>query len=346
MPHILTALPLTGLPFDEIIDVRAPAEFAEDHIPGAVNLPVLSDAERARVGTLYVREDRFLARKVGAALVARNAALHIEGPLADRDGGWRPLVYCWRGGQRSNSFATILSQIGWRVDVVEGGYRSYRRLVAARLYEDALPHRLILIDGGTGTGKTELLHVIRRAGGQVVDLEGLANHRGSNFGGLADPQPSQKMFESRLVHALDRLDDRQPIFLEAESNAIGRVRLPPALWSAMATAEVIRLQAPAAARGRFLTTTYPDLTADPDLLARRIDSLRPYHARDVIDEWHALARGGQHAELAADLIARHYDPRYRNHGKDRTELGRIELRDMSPADLARAADRAIAMAGG
>lgn len=344
MSFVLPALPLDDLPFDEIIDVRSPAEFAEDHVPGAINLPVLSNEERARVGTIYVREDRFLARKIGAALVARNAAAHLEGTLADRPGSWRPLVYCWRGGQRSNSFASILEQIGWRVEVVEGGYRSYRRLVAARLYDTALTQRLILVDGGTGTGKTELLHAIRRADGQIVDLEGLANHRGSNFGGLDTPQPAQKLFESRLVQALDALDPERPVFLEAESNAIGRLRLPPALWSAMNEAEVVRIEAPAAVRGRFLTTTYPDLMADPALLARRIDSLRPYHARDVIAGWHALAAAGDHAALAEDLIRRHYDPRYRDGGARRTPLGRVALREMGPDDLDAAAARVIALA--
>src|SRR6056297_789826 len=116
---------LQALSFDTIIDVRSPSEFAEDHMHGAINLPVLSDAERAQVGTIYVQQDAFLARKIGAALVSRNAASHLEGPLADMGGGWRPLVYCWRGGQRSGAFATILDQVGWRVQVLEGGYQTY-----------------------------------------------------------------------------------------------------------------------------------------------------------------------------------------------------------------------------
>ncbi|MDX5403175.1 MAG: tRNA 2-selenouridine(34) synthase MnmH, partial [Rhodobacterales bacterium] len=173
---------LAALPFDEIIDVRAPSEYAEDHIPGAINLPVLSDDERAIVGTIYVQQDRFLARKTGAALVARNAAAHLEGPLADKDGGWRPLIYCWRGGQRSGSFASILAQVGWRVDLIEGGYKSYRRLVVGALYDDPLPHRLILLDGGTGTAKTRLLARLAEAGAQVIDLEAMAAHRGSLLG--------------------------------------------------------------------------------------------------------------------------------------------------------------------
>ncbi|WP_299813328.1 tRNA 2-selenouridine(34) synthase MnmH [uncultured Jannaschia sp.] len=344
MSWTLTQLMPDGPPFDEVIDVRAPQEFAEDHMPGAVNLPVLSDAERARIGTIYVQQDRFLARKIGAALVARNAAAHLEGPLADRGGGWRPLLYCWRGGQRSNSFASILAQIGWRVEVLDGGYRSYRRLVSQRLYETPLGLRLVVVDGGTGSGKTELLHRIAAEGGQVVDLEGLARHRGSNFGAMPGGQPAQKMFESRLVRELDWLDPTRPVFVEAESNAIGHVRLPPSLWTAMGRAETIRLDASPEARGRFLTTTYPDLTADADLLARRIETLRPYHSREQIAAWHAMAREGRHAEMARDLIERHYDRRYRDNSSHRTDIGRIDLGALSEADLRRAAARALEIA--
>jgi tRNA 2-selenouridine synthase len=342
----LTRLPDETLPFDAILDVRSPSEFAEDHIPGAVNLPVLSDAERAEVGTIYVRQDRFLARKVGAALVARNAAAHIAGPLARYDGGWRPLVYCWRGGQRSGSFASILAQIGWRVGLIEGGYRSYRRLVSKMLYKDALPHRLVLVDGGTGTGKTQLLHHLAAEGLQTVDLEGLAAHRGSNFGGLDRAQPAQKMFESHLAARLDGLDPRKPTFLEAESSLIGSVRLPPSLWKAMGAAPVIRLDVPPAERARFLTTTYPDLTADADLLARRIDSLRPYHARDRIEAWHEMARDGRFAALAEALIGEHYDPRYRRPSRGaRVELGTIRIDRLGEEGFGRAAARIVELIG-
>ncbi|TFL18658.1 tRNA 2-selenouridine(34) synthase MnmH [Jannaschia formosa] len=342
MAYTLTSLP--PLPFDTVIDVRAPSEFAEDHMPGAINLPVLSDAERARVGTIYVRQDRFLARKIGAALVARNAAVHIEGPLADKEGGWRPLVYCWRGGQRSGSFASILSQIGWRVEVVEGGYRSYRRLVSRLLYDTPLPHRLVLVDGGTGTGKTQLLQRMARDGAQVIDLEGLARHRGSNFGGWDGGQPAQKMFESHLAQVVTGLDPARPVFVEAESSSIGRVKLPPALWQAMGTAPVVRIEVPLSARARFLTTTYPDLTADAALLERRIESLKPYHPGDRIAAWHRLAHEGRYETLAEGLIEAHYDPRYRRPGgAERVELGTVAVPELTEAEIARAAERVMAL---
>ena len=163
--------------YDTVIDVRSPAEYAEDHIPGAINLPVLDNEERARVGTIYKQQSPFLARKLGAALVFRNAAAHVEGPLAHHDGAWRPLVYCWRGGQRSGSMTWMLQQIGWRAEVIAGGYRTYRRLVHDILYDTPLPHRLILLDGYTGTAKTEILHHLAGLGTQVLDLEGLAEQR-------------------------------------------------------------------------------------------------------------------------------------------------------------------------
>lgn len=230
--------------FDMIIDVRSPGEFAEDHLPGAVNLPVLSDAERAQVGTVYVQQSRFTARRLGAAHVARNVAHHLETALADRPGGFRPLVYCWRGGMRSNAMATILSQVGWRTTVLSGGYRTYRRLVVARLYDGELPLDFVLLDGQTGAGKTEILGRLAGLGLQTLDLESLAAHRGSLFGALAGrAQPSQKLFESRLLAALDGFEPGRLVVAEAESSKIGDRMVPPALWSRLALAPRIELAA-------------------------------------------------------------------------------------------------------
>ncbi|MEL6585039.1 MAG: tRNA 2-selenouridine(34) synthase MnmH [Pseudomonadota bacterium] len=334
---------LRDLPVDDIIDVRAPSEFAEDHIPGALSLPVLSDAERAEVGTIYVQEDRFLARKIGAALVAKNAAAHLQGPLADRSGAWRPLVYCWRGGQRSGSFASILDQIGWRVQVLDGGYRSYRRLVVDLLYKVPLPYRFVLIDGGTGTGKTHLLRHLSKKGAQVIDLEGLAQHRGSNFGSLAGGQPAQKGFESQLAQLLVDFSTDKPIFLEGESNAIGSLLIPPTVWAAMGQSEVITVEAPVAARAKHLLTAYPDLTHDLDLLLSRIEALRSYHPRDQIDAWRRLAQDGAYATLAEALIDGHYDPRYRRSLRHRLPLGTVTLEALSEGDMDRAADAILAL---
>ncbi|WP_295511583.1 tRNA 2-selenouridine(34) synthase MnmH [Sulfitobacter sp.] len=322
---------------DTIIDVRSPDEFAEDHIPGAINLPVLSNAERAKVGTIYKQDSSFMARKIGAALVAQNAAVHLMGPLADKPGGWQPMVYCWRGGQRSGSFATILEQIGWRVQLLKGGYRSYRRLVAQTVYDTPLPHKLTLIEGGTGTAKTRLLEHLALAGEQVIDLEGFANHRGSLFGARGDGQPSQKMFETRLAAQLAKMDPTRMTWVEAESSKIGARVVPSGLWHAMRDAPRIEVQAPLAARARFLATAYADLTEDSARLHGRIDMLRPYHASDVIAAWHSLADEGAWEELATGLVSAHYDPRYaKSMGRSEKATQVIALADLEDSTLAQA----------
>lgn len=341
MKLTLTSLgDLAALDVDEIIDVRSPAEFALDHIPGAINLPVLDNDERARVGTIYVQDSRFRARKIGAALVSRNAARHLENQLADRDGAWRPLVYCWRGGQRSGAFATILEQVGWRVSLLEGGYQSYRRLVHAALYEQPFPAPVILLDGNTGTAKTALLARLRNLGVQVLDLEGLANHRGSIFGGMAGGQPDQKGFESALAGEQIRLDPSRPVVIEAESSKIGDRTVPPALWRAMSAARRITISAPLAERARFLARAYHDLSDDPASLIRLIERLRGLQPSEVIETWLTLAAAGQTEALAADLMARHYDPRYRKQRGEKTDAGpALALDDLSDAGLDRAASR-------
>ncbi len=326
-----------ALGFDDIIDVRAPAEWAEDHIPGAISLPVLDDAERARVGTIYKQVSPFTARKVGAALVAKNAAAHLEGPLADKPGGWQPLVYCWRGGQRSGSFASILSQIGWRVEVVQGGYKSWRRLVVEALYDQPFAHRLMVLDGNTGTAKTEVLALLAARGVQVVDLEGLANHRGSLFGHMGE-QPSQKAFEGRLALALARLDPNRPVVVEAESAKVGECRLPPKLWRAMVTAPRISIEAPRAARAKYLVRAYADLVADVARLDAVLASLAPAHPREVIAEWRAMAAAGAFVDLAEGLMARHYDPRYGKH-RARMEVPVTEVAVEALDDLESLTDR-------
>ncbi len=337
----LTALSdLDLLPYDEVIDARSPAEFAEDHLPGAVSLPVLDDAERARIGTIHTRESRFLARRTGAALIARNVAAHLEGHFADRPAGYRPLVYCWRGGQRSGAFATILGQIGWQVGVLAGGWRSYRRLVVRALYETGFPAPVRLLDGNTGTAKTAILQRVAALGGQVLDLEGLAAHRGSIFGQPPGAvQPSQKRFEGALAQAIARLDPARPVLVEAESSRIGALRLPPKLWLAMRAAPRLRIEAPLAARAAWLARAYADLAADGDALAARIAALAPFHARTRIAEWQALAAAGAFEALAAELMQAHYDPRY---ARTRRSDGAEDV--LATADLSDAAIDRLALA--
>jgi len=343
MPITLTTLAdLENLPFDAFLDVRSPAEFAEDHLPGAMSLPVLSNAERARVGTIYVQQDRFLARKVGAALVSRNAAAHLEGALADMPGGWRPLVYCWRGGQRSRSFAAILKEIGWRTDTIAGGYKAYRNLVVGALYRAPVTARVILVGGGTGTAKTRLLAHIAEAGGQVIDLEAMAEHRGSLFGPMGETQPSQKMFESRLAQALAGLDLDRPVFVEAESSKIGDIILPPSLWKAMIAAPRFEVKAPLEARAAHLVRSYPDMTADAGKLESVLTKLVRYHGHERVDAWRALAAAGDHAGMAAALVTEHYDPKYTRISRDGAPTPvTLDLPDLEDATLAEAAARMV-----
>ena len=298
--------------FDDIIDVRAPAEFAEDHLPGAMSLPVLDDEERARVGTIYKQVSPFSARKIGAALVAKNASLHLQGPLADKPGGWRPLVYCWRGGQRSGSFATILGQIGWRVETLVGGYKTWRGLVVREVYDTPVRAPVVVLDGNTGSAKTDVLNLLPGLGVQVIDLEGLARHRGSLFGSVG-PQPSQKAFEGALALALAGLDPSRPVVVEAESSKIGECRLPPEIWKAMVAAPRVAIAASRPVRAEYLARAYADLTADPARLAETVARLQPAHAGEVIDSWLALAAARDHVALADGLMEQHYDPRYGKH---------------------------------
>ncbi len=323
--------------FDDIIDVRAPAEFADDHLPGAISLPVLDDDERARVGTIYKQVSPFTARKLGAALVARNAARHLETALADKPGGWRPLVYCWRGGQRSGSFASILSQIGWRVETIAGGYKAWRGLVVQALGQ--VPDRVVVLDGNTGSAKTELLGLMASKGVQVIDLEGMANHRGSVFGAMG-AQPGQRMFEGRLAMALANLDPSRPVVIEAESARIGARSLPPGLWRAMCAAPRIALTAPAAARAAYLLRAYGDLAADRARLAGIIEQLRPLHAAEVIAHWQALVEAGAFGDLAQELMVQHYDPRYQKHrSRMAMPVTEVEAPGLAPEDLGALAAR-------
>lgn len=345
----LTSVAQIGdLDFDTIIDVRSPSEFAEDHIPGAINLPVLDDDQRARVGTIYKQVSSFDARKIGAALVAENAARHLREALADKDGGWRPLVYCWRGGQRSGSFTTILRQVGWRAELVEGGYKTWRRLVVDACAAP-MPCPVVVLDGNTGSAKTDILKSAAAQGAQMIDLEGLANHRGSLFGAMAGGQSSQKDFESRLARAIAALDPARPVLLEAESSKIGDLQLPKGIWAAICNAPRIRIAAPLAERAAYLARAYDDIIADNARLSGVINKLRPFHPAERIEHWQAQAVAGDFAALAGALMADHYDPRYEKHrarqSVDEQIIEASSLESDAIADLAgqviRLAERAL-----
>ncbi len=297
--------------FDEIIDVRTPAEFADDHIPGAINCPVLSDEERITVGTLYKQVSPFEARKVGAALVAKNIAHHIETRFHAHPKSWRPLVYCWRGGQRSGAMSIILAQIGWAAHKLEGGYKTYRRDVLEKL--DTLPATFSyrVICGATGSGKSRLLAALEASGAQVLDLEGLAQHRGSVLGGLPQqPQPAQKWFDTLLLQKLQGFDPARPVFVEAESSKIGRITLPGTLFSAMHSSECVLLDTALTARVALLMEDYHHFLDDPETLSRQLQVLLPFLGHERLAHWNALIRAGEFNALVGELLELHYDPSY------------------------------------
>ena len=324
--------------FSAIIDARSESEFAHDHLPGAVNWPSLNDQQRARVGTLYKQASPFEARKLGAALVARNIADHIERELGDAPRDWRPLVYCWRGGQRSGAFTHILRQIGWDARRLEGGYKSWRRHVVEQLV--TLPEQFSyrVVSGTTGSGKSRLLDALAAQGAQVLHLEQLAAHKGSVLGNLpGETQPSQKMFESRLFMALRGLDPERPVFVEAESRRIGSVQLPDAMLTAIRSSPGLRIEAGTAARVAFLLRDYDYFLADPHWLIERLDLLRGLQANETIDRWTTLIRAGEFRGLVGELLERHYDPLYRrSQQKSHVGAGNSPLYatdDLSPAAI-------------
>ena len=296
--------------FDAIVDVRSPSEFVLDHLPGAINCPVLDDEERARVGTMHKVESAFAAKRHGAALVARNIAGHLERQFADKPRGWRPLVYCWRGGQRSGAMVHVLSSVGWPARQLEGGYRAFRRQVLAELAESPKQLRLRVVCGPTGSGKSRLLRQLAACGAQVLDLEEVACHRGSVLGALPQPQPSQKSFETQLWSALRAFDPRRPVFVESESRKVGQLRLPDALIEQMRSSDCVRLQLPAEARVRLLREEYAHFEADGTALMRQLDCLVALHGRERVERWKSLAERHRWDEMVRRLLEEHYDPAY------------------------------------
>lgn len=332
--------------FDEVIDVRSPGEFAEDHIPGSLNCPVLDDEERARVGTLYKQVSPFEARRVGAALVARNIARHLDMTLHDRPRQWRPLVYCWRGGGRSDAMAEILRRVGWRAGKLSGGYRAYRRAVLDELAVLPGRYRFVVLCGRTGSGKSATLRALASLGEQVLDLEHLARHRGSVLGELpGQPQPSQKYFESLLRKALLGFDASRPVYVEAESRKVGNVQVPPDLIGAIRASECIVIDADVAVRSALLMDEYRHFLSSSDALAGRLRALTTHYGKATIQQWVDLSLEGRHAELVEVLLREHYDPAY-----DRSILRnfpvvdtapRIALRGSSEAEMLEVAHRVV-----
>ena len=305
-----TAADLAG--FDAIIDARSSAEFGVDHLPGAINWPVLDDAQRRVVGTLYVQTSALEARKLGAVMVARNIADHLERWITDKPRDWQPLVYCWRGGQRSGALAWFLDQIGFRTAKLAGGYKGFRSVVRHDLADWPARFDFRVLAGRTGSGKTRLLQALAAEGAQVLDLEALACHRGSILGGLpGQPQPAQKHFDSQLWQALRLLDASRPVFVESESKKIGRLQVPDALIAHMHRhGRVLRVQMDDAARVQLLLQDYGFFAQDAERFCGLLDGLVTLRGRETVARWQALARSGQWADVFGQMMTEHYDPLY------------------------------------
>ncbi len=337
MKHGIAPLAELGI-FDEIIDVRSPAEFAEDHIPGAINCPVLDNEQRIEVGTLYKQVSPFEAKKIGAALVAENISRHLREHFLDRPKSWRPLIYCWRGGNRSGAMTTIFRSIGWNAGQLEGGYKTYRSHVLAQL--ETLPPRFHfhVLCGTTGSAKTRILQAIARQGKQVLDLETLACHKGSVLGALPDtPQPSQKWFETRLVEELSAFDPEQIIYTEAESRKIGRLQVPEALLQAIRAGRCSTIEANLVARVDFLQRDYDYFPRNPEWLKQRLEFLKDLQSKETLKRWNDYIDHGAWAPLVGELLELHYDPLYRRsqnnnfHGLHRPRL--LATDDLSIAGI-------------
>lgn len=297
--------------FDSIIDVRSPSEFSEDHMPNAINLPVLDDIQRESIGTIYNQSNPFEAKRAGAAFVAYNISVHLQKELAEKNRNWRPLIYCWRGGHRSGAMAKIFSDIGWHTHVIEGGYKAYRKTVLGGL--DQLPRQfqLISLSGATGTAKTHILRAAANMGAQVLDLEKLANHRGSLLGSEPGiPQPSQRLFESRLVACLNSFDSARPVYIEAESNKIGKVHIPSTLWASMRKALRVTITAPLAARVAFLQRDYSHIIENNDNLMKILSGLRRRYSKEIFESWQADIRDRNWDGFVTAILKTHYDPSY------------------------------------
>ncbi len=297
--------------FSAIIDARSESEYALDRLPGAVNWPTLSDTERHEIGTHYKQVSAFEAKKRGAALAAKNIAAHIEREVLALPKGWKPLVYCWRGGKRSGSLALVLSEIGFEVSLIDGGYKAFRAAMVEDTARMAPLFQYRVVCGPTGSGKTRLLKALAEDGAQVLDLEALAEHRSSVLGRIPGrDQPSQKQFDMRIWHALRQLDPQRTVWVESESKKVGNVSVPDALMQALRASPCATLHTPLALRVQMLLEDYDNFVRDPDYFCQRLDVLRDLRGHAVVNRWQAWVRQGQFASVVQELLELHYDPGY------------------------------------
>jgi tRNA 2-selenouridine synthase len=297
--------------YDTIIDARSEGEFALDHLPGAVNWPTLNDEERVLIGTMYVQVNQFEAKKRGAAIAARNIASHIERHVIDKARDWKPLAYCWRGGKRSGSLSLILDQIGFRVTLVEGGYKAFRAAMLLDIPRQVARLNFKVVCGTTGSGKTRLLQALASAGAQVLDLEALASHRSSVLGAIpGQPQPSQKRFDTMVWDALRKFDPAGVVYVESESKKVGNVAIPTALVERMRASPCLDLTLPMDERVGLLMEDYDFFVKDAAHFCSRLDVLTELRGKTVVNDWKEQVMAGQVRGVVQQLLTQHYDPVY------------------------------------
>jgi tRNA 2-selenouridine synthase len=298
--------------FSAIIDARSEGEFELDHLPSAVNWPVLNNEERIVVGTTDRQENSFESKKIGSAMVARNVARHIDTHVRNLPQDWKPLVYCWRGGKRSGTLAWFLDQIGFHTHVVDGGYKAFRKALVDDLAALPLKLNFTVICGKTGSGKTRLLHALARAGAQTLDLEDLANHRGSVLGIIpGKPQPSQKAYDRMVWERLSQLDPAKPVFVESESKKVGNLAVPEVLMQHMReNGQCIQVDLNDDSRVALLLEEYDFFRQDVPLFHTRLDALLTIRGHEVINRWKEQSQAGDFAAVYRDMMLNHYDPVY------------------------------------
>jgi tRNA 2-selenouridine synthase len=266
------------------IDARSESEFLKGHLPGAVNVPLLNNEERKEIGTVYKKQGRSAAVKLGLALVGpKMAELYSTYEALSKE---KPLLfYCWRGGLRSLISSTLFHWSGQKVYRLNGGYKSYRNWAQEQFQK---PYKYVVLSGATGSGKTEILHMLSNEGVQMIDLEGLANHKGSAFGGLGKPaQPTTEAFENLLAEELSKLSIDKPVVFENESRLIGTCFLPQTIWDGIQSGPIVQLEVPFETRLERLSHEYGGFSNDL-----------------LIEKIHAISKklGGQHAKSAIDDI--------------------------------------------
>lgn len=321
--------------FSTIIDARSEDEFALDHLPGAVNWPSLNNQERILVGTMYKQVSAFEAQKHGAALVAANIARHIQREVLPLPRTWQPLIYCWRGGKRSGSLAMVLGQIGFKIHLIEGGYKAFRAALLASIPELVAPLQWRVVCGPTGSGKTRLLHALAEEGAQVLDLEGLANHRSSVLGHIpGSPQPSQKHFDTLVWRALRSFDPKRPVYVESESRKVGNLSVPEVLMLRMRESPCLHLQLSDNERVALLLEDYDFFVKDPDYFCKRLEALAERRGRAVVEAWKSQVMAGHNEAVVRELLTLHYDPGY-------AESTRRNFTQFGQATVVQSSDRSM-----